>query len=144
MVNFSTILNTFLANYVNIHGSLWTRVIDAYLVEADYRGIISMFIYALLYMGFVRIVYNAGWLVITYLHFRNSALIHSDKKANMTEEYTEYVQIDEAFSKIHLVKKVEKVTHPWSILCKKISNSSKFIFCIKLYIILAFILNLTS
>jgi hypothetical protein len=146
ILNFDSIRNSFVSNYMIMDHTLWSRLFFNTL--AGWKGG-NFYIYlftAMLFIvaTFLNTVFKGCAVALGYINLGRASIANTDSKLTLSAQQIELIQIEEYFARYKLSKKEEKVIDTWSRICVKINESIAWKLVFNLIVFGGFVFNLSA
>jgi hypothetical protein len=146
MVNYDSFISSYIVGYAMIDRALWSTVFELVIISwNNWSGyLVWKFISVMLLVVLLNIVLRAYTISVCYINIGSFSIVNADPNISLGPERMEWIQIEEQICKVKLLKKKQKLIHPWSIFCRKVKNSRLWHLTYYISILVGFIINLCT
>jgi hypothetical protein len=145
-INFDSIQESLFSYYVLIDRSLWYDVLPMALGSQVLHSLYKAALFVILYVlfAFGTFLLRGVTLAICYVSLEKFASVRMDKNITLTKPQVEWIQTEELFSDIELLRKLPTPSLRISKLCLTIKESTQWAVIYYFVIIAGFLFNVSE
>lgn len=146
LVHFDSIQNSLFTYYILIDRSMWYEILPMILdspgLHTLYKGVALCFVYCLAAFG--TFLLRGVTLSVCYVSLEKFASVRMDKNITLTKPQVEWIQTEEMFSDIELLRKLPTPHFRFSKWCFYIKESTTWAVIYYFAIVIGFLFNITQ